>query len=82
MWLVGNVLVVGHRVSESSQHGWPVRLSNGMYLNVEMTSRVNRQSAEPPHVRLETTRATYSYQAGADLPRFTNEVHYLTKVLP
>ena len=67
MWLAGNVLVVGHRVSRSSQHGWPVSLSNGMYLNVQMTLKVNRESTELPQVRLETTRATYTYQAGEDL---------------
>ena len=48
-----------------------------MYLNVAMTLRINRESAEPPHVRLETTRATYTYQASGDLndpqPVFTYE---------
>ncbi len=38
-----------------------------MYLNVQMTLRINRKSAEPPQMRLETTRATYTYQAGEDL---------------
>lgn len=38
-----------------------------MYLNVQMTLRINRESTEPPRVRLETTRATYTYQAGDNL---------------
>ena len=38
-----------------------------MYLNVEMTLRAFRESMEPTHVRLETTRATYTYQAGENL---------------
>ena len=66
-WLLGgDVLIVGHGVTQSSTRGQPVRLSNGMYLNVEMTLRINRVSAPPP-VRIETTRATYTYQASGDL---------------
>ena len=63
VWPARDVLVVGHRVSHTSQHGWPVPLGNGMYLNVEMTLRVERR----PVPRLETTRASYTYQAGHHL---------------
>ncbi|MDE2869586.1 MAG: hypothetical protein OXR64_00125 [Chloroflexota bacterium] len=59
-WLGHDVLIVGHGVSPSSRRGQPVLLSNGMYLNVELTLRVYRS----PVPRLETVRATYSYQAG------------------
>ncbi|MDE2990404.1 MAG: hypothetical protein OXU21_04965 [Chloroflexota bacterium] len=37
-----------------------MQLSNSMYLNVEMTLRINRESAKGP-VLLETTRANYAY---------------------
>ena len=71
MWLTGDVLVIGHRVSHISQHGWPVPLSNGMYLNVEVTLAVN----DPTAPRLATTRASYTYQVGGGLddprPLFT-----------
>ena len=59
-------LIVGHGVSRSSRRGRPARLSNGMYLNVQMTLRVNRSpNAGPP--RLQTLRSAYRYQAGHDL---------------
>ena len=71
MWLTGNTLVIGHHVSHISQHGWPVPLGNGMYLNVELTLAVADRSAP----RLATTRASYTYQVGEDLddprPLFT-----------
>ena len=60
MWLGNDVLIVGHGVTPSSRRGQPVLLSNGMYLNVELTLRAYRR----PVPRLETVRATYSYQAG------------------
>ena len=60
MWLGNDVLIVGHGVTPSSRRGQPVLLSNGMYLNVELTLRAYRRPV--PH--LETVRATYSYQAG------------------
>ena len=67
MWLGEDTLVVGHQVTPSSRRGRPARLSNGMYLNVQMTLQIDRESTEPPHRRLETTRATYTYQASDDL---------------
>ena len=67
VWPDKDVLVVGHRVTPSSRRGQPAPLSNGLYLNVEMTLRINREYAETPDVRLETTRATYTYQASDDL---------------
>ena len=66
MWSPRDVLIVGHRVTPPLYRGHPVRLSNGMYLNVEMTLRVNRES-DPAAAWLETTRATYTYQASDDL---------------
>ncbi len=66
VWTGGNVLIVGHRVKPGSRRGRPARLSNGMYLNVELTLRVNRVS-EKERSLLETTRATYTYQAGDDV---------------
>lgn len=63
--------MIGHRVSRISQHGWPVPLRNGMYLNVELTLAVRGPTAP----RLATTRASYTYQAGEGLddprPLFT-----------
>ena len=67
MWLGEDALVVGHQVTPSSRRGRPARLSNGMYLNVQMTLQIDRKSTDPPHRRLETSRATYTYQAGEDL---------------
>ncbi len=70
-WLAGDVLVIGHRVSHIAQHGWPVPLGNGMYLNVELTLAADDTTAP----RLATTRASYTYQAGEGLddprPLFT-----------
>lgn len=65
-WTEDEALVVGHRVTLRSTRGWPAQLSNGMYLNVEMALRINRELA-PPDVMLETTRSTYTYQACGDL---------------
>ena len=59
-WLGNDVLIVGHGVTPSSRRGQPVLLSNGLYLNVELTLRAYRRPV--PH--LETIRSTYSYQAG------------------
>ena len=59
-WLGDDVLIVGHVVTPSSRRGQPVLLSNGLYLNVELTLRAYRR----PVTRLEVIRATYSYQAG------------------
>ena len=44
-----------------SYRGQPVRLNNGMFLNIEIALQINRASQ-----RLETTAATFTYQAGAD----------------
>ena len=63
MWPGKDVLIVGHGVTPSSRRGRPVRLSNGMYLNVELTLGVDDPSAP----RLATTRASYTYQAGDGL---------------
>ena len=60
-WFGADRLIVGHRIAWPSYRGQPVRLSNGMYLNVEIALRVNRSSK-----RLETTAATFTYQAGTD----------------
>ena len=59
-------LIIGHRVSRSSRRGRPVRLSNGMYLNVQMTLRMNHNPDSGPP-RLQTLRSAYRYQAGPDL---------------
>ena len=60
-WPGADRLIVGHRISPPSYRGQPVRLSNGMYLNIEIALQVGRSSQ-----RLETTAATFTYQAGAD----------------
>lgn len=67
------MLVVGYRVARPPYLGRPVPLSNGMYLNVQMALQVTRNPT-----RLETTAATFTYQAGADLddPRPVFEYHY------
>ena len=57
------MLIVGHGVTPSSRRGRPVQLSNGMYLNVELTLRT--RDGDPPH--LVTARASYTYQAGHEL---------------
>ena len=44
-----------------SYRGQPVRLNNGMFLNIEIALQISRASQ-----RLETTAATFTYQAGAD----------------
>ena len=65
-WLGANELVVGHQVARYPYLGQPVPLSNGMYVNVQMTLRVNHSpNAGPP--RLQTLRAAYRYQAGHNL---------------
>ena len=61
-----HTLIIGHRVSRSSRRGRPVRLSNGMYLNVQMTLCVNHDPDSGPP-RLQTLRSAYRYQAGHDL---------------
>lgn len=75
VWLGGDtdILIVGHRTKRSSRRGQPVLLSNGMYLNVQIALQVIRNP-----LRLETTDATFTYQAGADLdnPRPVFEYHY------
>ena len=75
MWLGGDtdVVLVGHRATRASRRGQPAPLSNGMYLNVQMAVQVVRNP-----LRLETTDATYAYQAGRDLddPRPVFEYHY------
>ena len=65
-WLGADELVVGHQVARFPYIGRPVRLSNGMYLNVQMTLRVIRTPG-PGAPRLETLRSAYRYQAGHDL---------------
>lgn len=68
VWLRADsdVLIVGHGVSRSSRRGRPVPLSNGMFLNVQMTLRVQATpNGGPP--RLQTLRTAYRYQAGHDL---------------
>ena len=56
-----------------SYRGQPVRLNNGMFLNIEIALQINRTSQ-----RLETTAATFTYQAGADNddPRPVFAYHY------
>ena len=73
MWTGADELIVGHRVARPPYLGQPVRLSNGMYLNVQIALQVTRS---PP--RLETMAATFTYQAGGDLdePRPVFEYHY------
>ena len=70
-WPGNDVQIVGHGVTPSSRRGRPVPLSNGMYLNVELTLAVS----DPYAPRLATTRASYTYQVGDDLdnprPLFT-----------
>ena len=66
VWLGGGVLIVGHRLTPPLYRGWPVRLSNGMSLNVEMSLRVNREP-NPAAAQLQTMRATYAYQASEGL---------------
>ena len=74
VWLGGytDVLIVGHRATRSSRRGQPARLSNGMYLNVQMALPAIRGP-----LRLEMTDATFTYQAGGDLddPRPVFEYH-------
>ncbi len=60
-WPGADRLIVGHRISPPSYRGQPVRLNNGMFLNIEIALQINRASQ-----RLETTAATFTYQAGAD----------------
>jgi len=56
-------LIVGHRVTRYPHVGIPALLTNGMYLNVQMTLRVRHDhSGGPP--RLQTLRSAYRYQAG------------------
>ena len=56
-----------------SYRGQPAPLSNGMFLNVQIALRVVRSP-----FRLETTDATFTYQAGSDLddPRPVFVYHY------
>ena len=75
VWLGGDtdVLIIGNRATRSSRRGQPAPLSNGMFLNVQIALRVIRSP-----LRLETTDATFTDQAGADLddPRPVFEFHY------
>ena len=66
-WPGNDALIVGHGVTPTSRRGRPVQLSNGMYLNVELTLRA--RDTAPRH--LVTDRASYTYQAGhgVDDPR-------------
>ena len=59
-------LTVGHGVSRTTRRGRPVPLSNGMYLNVQMTLRLNR-TPEAGSPRVQTLRSAYRHQAGPDL---------------
>ena len=62
-WLGSDQLIVGHRVARYPHVGQPALLSNGMYLNVQMTLRVEHgPNAGSP--RIQTLRAAYRYQAG------------------
>lgn len=62
IWIPGpsrsQVFVIGHYLA-SSGRGQPARLSNGTYLNVEITLRERPQDS-----LLETSRSTFTYQAG------------------
>ena len=73
VWTRPDRLIVGHCMAPPSYRSRPVPLSNGMYLNVQMALRVVGYP-----LRLETTDATFAYQAGSDLddPRPVFEYHY------
>ncbi len=74
VWAGADTLIVGHRMAPRPPYlGHPTLLSNGMYLNVQIALQVIQKP-----VRLETTRATFTYQAGADRddPRPIFEYHY------
>ena len=65
-WLDSDQLIVGHRVTRYPHVGNPALLTNGMYLNVQMTLRVHHgPNAGPP--RLQTLRSAFRYQAGHDV---------------
>ena len=63
IWVPGprrsQVFVIGRNISGSSR-GHPAKLSNGKYLNVEITLRERQLDS-----RLETARSTFTYQAGS-----------------
>ena len=73
VWTRPNRLIVGHRMAPPSYRSQPAPLSNGMYLNVQIALHVIRVP-----IRLETTTATFSYQASPDLddPRPVFDYHY------
>lgn len=65
IWIPGprrsQVFVIGHYLT-SSGRGQAARLSNGKYLNVEITLRERPQDS-----LLETSRSTFTYQAGSSV---------------
>ena len=73
VWTRPDRLIVGHRMAPPSYRSQPVPLTNGMYLNVQIALQVIHNP-----VRLETTTATFSYQAAPDLddPRPVFDYHY------